>query len=33
MGKLKGTHTFSYNAGLLAIDLVRVERRKTYFLK
>jgi hypothetical protein len=33
MGQLKGTHTFSYNAGLLAIDLVRVERRKTHFLK
>jgi hypothetical protein len=28
MGKLKGTHTFSYSAGLLVLDLVRVERRK-----
>jgi hypothetical protein len=29
MEKLKGSHTFSYNAGLLAVDLVRVERRKS----
>jgi hypothetical protein len=29
MGELRGTHTFSYGAGLLALDLVRIERHKT----
>src|ERR1700760_1069192 len=29
LGKLKGTHTFSYSAGLLAVDLVRIERRRS----
>jgi hypothetical protein len=33
MEKLKGTHTFSYSQGLVAIDLVRVERINAHFLK